>query len=269
MPRNNSERRISFCLIVLSAAIGLLVHPFYDWTGADQSRPVALLWQIPLAISFALGLFCMALPWISIERSVESNRLLKKGTGTSQISRKTGTFLQGLGASPLSQQAGTRRPFQFSLRILLSATGAIALLLGTGIRYPKVFTGLVFLFGVLMIVYCWRRFPSERWSISALLAAMYLPFGWIVFHLKVSMLLRCIWFTTSPTFLPAFFVVRNLQLNGLDYAQIAIGMALTFLELAVGLFLIHLGPKRGMVYAAMALIVSLFGAVGLDALIRM
>jgi len=235
MARNYSERRTSCCLILLSAALGLLVHPFYDWTGADQSRPVALLWQIPLSISAALGLFCIALPWIPIKRGDEF----------------------------------ARRPIQFNLRFLLLATGAIALLLATGIHYPNVFAGIMFLSAVLMIVYCWRRFPGERWSISALLATMYLPYGGVLFNLNVGMTRHFFWIAGAPALLPSFFLSEFLAQNTPNSNGILIVVALSILELAVGLALIHLGPKRGFAFAVFALIVSLFGALGLDALQRM
>lgn len=235
MAPNNSERRTAICLILLSAVLGLLVRPFYDWTGADQSRPVALLWQVPLSISAALGIFGLALPWIPIKRDVEFER----------------------------------RPLQFSLRFLLLATGAIAVLLGTGIRYPNVFTGIVGLSAVLMVVHSWWRFPVERWSISALLAAMYLPYGWFLFIVNLDLIPRFIWFATCPSFLPYYFAVTKLPLHTTYTTGTAIGMALTSLELAVGLVLIHLGPKRGIAFVVFALSVSLLGAVALDMVLRM
>jgi len=221
-------------LILLSAALGLLVHPFYDWTGADQSRPVALLWQIPLSISAALGLFGIALPWIPIKRAVEF----------------------------------AARPIQFNLRFLLLATGAIALLLATGIHYPHVFIGIAFLSIVLMVVLCWLRFPVERWSISALLSAMYLPYGGVLFNLNDGMTSQFIWFASAPAFLPSYLVIAFLTHNVPDPSRIAIGTGFTSLELALGLALIHLGPKRGFAFAVSSLIVSLFGALALDALLR-
>jgi uncharacterized protein involved in response to NO len=45
-----------FVLILISATCGWFVPAFYDWTGADQSRPSPLMWQVPLAI--AVGAFC-------------------------------------------------------------------------------------------------------------------------------------------------------------------------------------------------------------------
>lgn len=235
MVRNYSERLTACCLILLSAALGLLVHPFYDWTGADQSRPVALLWQVPLSISVALGLFCFALPWIPIQRGIET----------------------------------PRRPIRFSLRLLLLATGVIAFLLTLGIHYPNVFAGIAFLATVLMVVYCWRRFPGERWSIIALLATMYLPYVWFPFKFNPGMTSYFIWIASAPAFLPSYLVLRFLTHSTQESTFLAVGMALTSLEIAMGLALIHLGPKRGFAFVVLVLIVSLFGALGLDALLRM
>lgn len=235
MARNYSERRTACCLILLSATLGLSVHPFYDWTGADQSRPVAMLWQIPLAISAALGIFCIALRWIPIKRGVEF----------------------------------ARQPLQFNLRFLLLTTGVIALLLATGIHYPNVFAGIVILAAVLMLIRSWWRSPSQRWSISALLAAMYLPYAGILFNLNAGMHSYFIWFACAPALLPTVIASRFLPQIARDSTGLVMATLFTGLEIAIGLTLIHLGPKRGFVFVVIALVVSLFGAIGLDALMRM
>ncbi len=55
-------------LILISATCGWFVPAFYDWTGADQSRPSPLMWQVPLAVAIGAFLFSVALPWIPITR---------------------------------------------------------------------------------------------------------------------------------------------------------------------------------------------------------
>lgn len=90
---------------------------------------------------------------------------------------------------------------------------------------------------------------------------------WVVFfNLNIDMTRRLISFAIVPAIMPSYLALGPSTPNS---TLTAIAMTLTSLELAVGLFLIHLGPKRGFAFTVFALIVSLFGAVGLDMLLRM
>ncbi len=74
MKRELSPAVIMTALVIISAVIGVAIPSFYDWTGADQSRPTPSLFWVPVSL-MGLGVaFCVSLRWLKLRDTSKSNR---------------------------------------------------------------------------------------------------------------------------------------------------------------------------------------------------
>src|SRR5690606_2794588 len=94
---------ILITLILVSGISGWLIPAFYDWTGADQSRPSPLMWQVPLGVFVVALLFCGLLPWLPMRG------------WTDDVPRYS---------------------LQFQVRSLLVLTAVVAASIAVGMKYP-------------------------------------------------------------------------------------------------------------------------------------
>ena len=225
------EKWIAIGLVVLSGVLGLLVHPFYDWTGSDQSRPSPLLWRVPIILAVLCGLFCLAMPWLQISRNEV-------------------------------------RSFRFKLRDLLIATAGVGLLAVIGSRFPLLVVASVFFFVVVFVVassICGKHYRTQT---ATMFCVMYLPYLWLPFHFEFNtefselfgMLLGL------PGFLPSIFASQ--MLNQHPSETIWMPPLITSVQMVVGFVLIRVGPRWTLAYFCLLMLGSAIGSLGLNAAMR-
>lgn len=230
-------RWVNALLVVIAIATGLCIPEFYDWTGADQSRPAPVVGWIALSILAAdCGLFAW-LAWIHYSRKCSCQNA--KGTG------------------------------RFSIGQLLSATSIIAVLMVIG-RWSSRDIAAVLLH---VLVLCFSlgmaiRFSEFRWQILTVIVCQSAPFLWTLRHGSAvnSWSATYAMFFVYPAFLEAILVSSWFQQH-FD-RNVWLSMLLTASQLAVGVWLSVLGPKRAFAYCALLLTLSLFGSFVLHALMR-
>jgi hypothetical protein len=217
-------------LIAISLIVGWNIPAFYEWTDSDQSRPSPLLWKVPLTLAIGSVAFCVALPWLPI---------------TTKASSET-----------------PRKPMRFSLRTLLLITAGAAVAIPLLAKFPLVVSGIVcagtFAY---FIAFCVRN-PEHRMASTALLACMILPYAWIVGYDELDRLLPAlaVMIAGMPAFLPAAFLSQMFGQHFQESQWLA--FLLTAIELAIGIWVIRLGPKRAIAYLLLVLQVSAVGSLG-------
>lgn len=229
----NRLRGVYLSIISVSAIIGTFMRPFYDWTGADQSRASPVVLPIAIALLVVCVLFCLSLPWIR-----------------------------------LPQQFGPARPlFTFQLRRMIYWITAIAMLLALARYIPAAWiTGGMF--AVSLGYWIWLIYQQRelRLGLFALFAAMYFPFLWTVESLREQVHLVVV-VGGLPAFLPTALLGAMIQ----SHAENLVWFMFLFsaAELLVGCFLFQRQTKFGIGYAAFLLLLSTFGSFLLHSLMRM
>ncbi len=220
-----------FMLLFIAASllIGWFIPGFYAWTDSDQSRPSPLLWKVPLWSAIASAAFCMALPLLTI---------------TSKSANDT-----------------PRQPMRFAVRTLLLITAGIAMAIPLFAKFPLVASGFVCAGAfTYCIVYCVRN-PQHRLAGSALGACMILPYAWVVGYDELDRLLPAlaVMIAGMPAFLPAAFLCQLFGQHFLESQWLA--FFLTALELVIGIWMIHQGPKRTIAYLLFVTQISALGSL--------
>lgn len=231
--------RLSFPLMIAaSLLVGWFVPAFYDWTGADQSRPSPLVGRTALALTVGAVLLCVALPWL-----------------------------------PLADESGRRRfdraaRIRFKLRSMLAATAVVAVLIAALIKSPVVVSGILCAIAFGLVIRFWILHRHYRWQSGALVACMCLPFTWLLADSELDDLLPTIlWMAAGlPAFFPACFIGYLVGQNSHDVMWLSI--LLTGAEAVIGIWVIRLGPRRTIAYLTFVLLMSTFGSFGLNALVR-
>ncbi|WP_144054752.1 hypothetical protein [Rhodopirellula europaea] len=102
---------------------------------------------------------------------------------------------------------------------------------------------------------------NARLPATALLACMILPYAWVVRHEELDRILPALisMFPGMPTFYPAAIVGGWFGQPFHDSGWIA--MLLTTAELAVGIWLIRLGPKRTIAFSLLAMLTAAIGSL--------
>ncbi|MEZ6073113.1 MAG: hypothetical protein R3C10_23310 [Pirellulales bacterium] len=217
-------------LIVVSFLVGYFIPGFYDWTGSDQSRPSPLVGKTAAGLLVGATLIWAILPWVPVADD-----------------------------APGAQE---RRRIQFTSRTLLLLTTAIAIVLAVATRFPMVVSSVLCALAFCHVVWFWIRSHSHRWQTTALLACLGFPFVWVLFHDELDNLFPAIlWLAAGlPAFLPAALIGSLFGQNMNDVIWLAV--LLTGAELAVGTWLIRLGPRRTIAYLVLVLLLSTFGSFG-------
>lgn len=223
--------------IAVSLLVGCFLPAFYAWTGTGQSRPSPLIWQVPLLAAVVAAAFCAAL--IRLPIIGDSNH----------------------DSTSIEPSASAR----YCLRRLLLVTTGVGIAMAVLVKYPLV--GCLFVNASLAAFFIrfWRKYPRHRLAAIALVACMYLPFVWAVGYKQI---LPMVFFRIGvlPTFLPAAW---SSSLAGLNFRESpGMGFLLTALELAVGLWLIRLGPKRTITYLVLVLWVAFMSSIFLYGAVR-
>lgn len=222
---------IAVCLLV-----GWFIPGFYGWTDSDQSRPSPLLWKVPLWSAIGSVAFCMALPWLPI---------------------------------PIKSSNDAARPrIRFSLRTLLMLTTGVSVAIALLVKFPLVMSGIVCAGAfAYFIAFCVRN-PQHRMAAATLVACMTLPYAWVIGYRGLGRILPdlAVMFAGMPAFVPAALIGRLFRQNMLHTPWLS--LLLTALELAIGIWVIRLGPKRTIAYLLLVMQLSVLGSLFFYMLVR-
>lgn len=246
----------SYGLAIAFALAGWFIPEFYDWTGADQSRPAPVIGWIALAITAGdllaiAGLLIWHVNYQSKRKSIHP-------------------------AAVVFSDQGTTATNQFTIRHLLAFSAIIAALL-TLSRWisPTATAVIVFASVVAWAIVIAKRNRGARWWIALVVGSQFLPFLWVVRGAMESILglrssnavLSLVPMVLSlPSMFPFGFVSLFLPLDIRTNQWFFIGCSA--LSLAIGVWLSCRGPKRTLAFGLIVGTCSLFGSFILNALMR-
>lgn len=215
--------------IAVSFVVGWNIPAFYAWTDSDQSRPSPLLWQVPLGAAIVSFAFCLALPWLPI---------------ASEPAKDT-----------------SRTQMRFGLRTLLLITTAVAIATALLIQFPIVISGILCAAAFVLLIGFGVRYPQHRLAAAALLACMMLPYAWLVAYNELDRMLPTIVFMIAglPAFVPA--VLASVMIGQHFQESHWLAFLLTAVEIAIGIWIIRLGPKQTIAYLLLVMQLSLLGSL--------
>lgn len=234
-------------LLVGILIIGLMIPTFYEWSGADQNRSSPQTVRTLRLVAVFLLIFLLALPWIPSKRPVEIKADLDAD------------------ADPTP---GPRR-FQFNVRTLLIAMSLVAVAIVALGSYRLDFCVLLIIASLAFCMWSVTHCLSWKWQMATLVGCMYFPWAWAFIdksihkNLDWNMLIAAF---GLPSFVPSMFLARLVDRRIEDSPWILI--VLTAIELAIGFWMIRLGPKRTIVWMIAVVCCSLLGSMFLDAGMR-
>ena len=209
--------------------MGWSLPAFYDWTGSDQSSPSPLIGRFYRGLTLGGVLVCLALPLLPIKAEAEDR--------------------------------GGNSSTRFRIRSLLLFTAVIAVLLALSVKFPLLVSSLisatVLALAIRYVVYQ----PADRWSVAALLGCMYFPYVWVFGYdefdrINGHLLRTCL---GLPTLFPAAYFGRWVL--GIDALRTYwLPMLMTAAELAIGIWLIWLGPRLAIAAFVFAMLMSVFSS---------
>jgi hypothetical protein len=222
-------------LIGVSLIIGWFIPWFYEWTESDQSRPSPLLWKVPVSMVIASVLFCLALPWLPIK--------------------------------PQSSSDAPQTRIRFSVRTLLIITAGIAIAIPVIAKIPLIASGILCAGAYASLTALGVRNSQHRMAAVALIGCMTLPFIWIIGYGELGRILPelAVIFAGMPAFIPAALTCRLSGLNMHDANWLL--FLFTALEIAIGIWMIRLGPKRTIAYLLFVMHLSALGSLALHMLV--
>lgn len=222
-------------LIVLSGLFGWFVPEFYDWSGADQSRPSPWLLGVPLGMLGISLLGCAALPWISL--------------------------------SAWTDPAAAGKT-QFGIRGAMMLTLAVAVGIAAGMRYPQLLSAAFILSAIALLFRRAFRVPRQRYALAALVACLVLPGLWVFRNPQFtgSLVDAFIGIASIPSVFPMALLASILKSNQHEMAWMAPIMTAGWLLL--GMFLVGKGEKRSIAYMTFMMHLSLISSIVLHAFTR-
>jgi len=232
-------KHVFFPLLVLGCLfVGLMIPTFYDWSGAGQrhSTPAAqqALWAL---VSFGV-LSWFVIPWLP------------------------------LNVSFLTEAQDDSGPFQFNIKMLLAITTIIAVMIAGLLNGPAVFGILLWVVAFVGASLMVSNQLSWKWQFSALLAIMYLPFAWLLFPETNRTLGWEVVFISIgiPAFLPTAVVASSFDQH--PGQMFWLYFVLTAIEAAIGFRLIRTGQRRTAAYFVLVMLLSVYGSIFLNAVMR-
>lgn len=225
-----------------AALIGFFIPAYYDWSGADQSRPSP--W-IPAAIGtlFAFSLLVsLGLLWGH-----------SKG-------------LVWLSAS--EQRLRLKRPWDGFTMACVALVIAVALAALKLASFAVIWSFIALLCVLAWCVYHAWLYPRLRWPMLALVFGCGLSFLWILVG-KYSQDGNpgvLLFLPGAPMLLPAGYTGMLLGVNLHEVVWLAnIYMALVY---ALGVGLMHIGQKRAIAFTLFMIVISIASSFGFHAMIR-
>lgn len=242
-------RGLGIALAIGSVLAGWLMSEFYDWTGADQSRPAPVVGWIALGIAVADVVLILGLYILHLYSRQKPGDPSKKNA-LQYVPRR--------GGIP-----------QFSLSQLLGAVTVIALLLVIGrLGSTLVVAWVAFASALAWAIWIGIRNAQTRLRIALILWLQYTPFLWLIRkpgrwidYLELFGMLPAF-----PTFFPSIYLNALFQIH--FQSGHWIGILFTALSLAIGTWLACLGRKRTLAFALVTMTFSIFGSFMLHAALR-
>ena len=232
--------RLRWVIMALAIVGGLSMSSFYDWSGEDQSRAAPIVRWLALGLVAINLSACAGLIWYSRNR-------------------------------PATTEAThpARPKFRFGIIGIMAATTLVAIAVAAQVRF-NISVGTLLVVAVTAYA-LWTAFKrsEHRWAICALLTCTWAPFLWIFRwpEFKGVMLHVLQMMAQAPSLMVAGWISMLTRRNFPDVMQFC--SLCTAIELSIGLWLIHLGPRRGLAYTLWVLMLSLFSSFLLQALARM
>jgi hypothetical protein len=224
-------------IILFSLFIGLTIPAYYDWSGADQSRPSPWIPGAALALLAGVGLVSGILAWMHYRLKVSSRDPVAGGWYC--------CLFAIIGLIPTSALALWQRP-----------------ILVTAASYS--------LLGIVLLWCLWDVFKHARLRLplGMLLATFYFPFLWIFVgrfadEFRIEMLAAI---GGMPMIFPAGWIgyLFGARIDGFMW----LANCLTAIVLATGLGLMHGGEKRTFAYSLLVVAISAMGSMALHSAIR-
>lgn len=247
---------IGLVLTLAMALAGWFIPEFYDWTGADQSRPAPIVAWIALAI--AAGDLLAILGLLVWHVTISSTGVAQPAVGV------------------IASDPRTRISNQFSIRQLLLVSAIIALLLAAS-RWisPTATAAIAFALVAVWALVVAKRNRGARWWIAFIVCSQFLPFLWLgrgtlesfSGHRASDAVLSLIPMSMSlPSLFPFGLLGMWLSLDIRTDQWFFI--CCSALNLVFGVWLSCQGPKRTLAYGLTIGTCSLFGSFILNALMR-
>lgn len=228
---------ISMGIILLSMFIGLAIPAYYDWSGADQSRPSPWIpgaaFVLLAGVALASGIFA----WMHYRLQVSSRDPVAGGWIC--------CLFAVLGLIPASVLALSQRP-------ILATAASYSLL------------GIVLLWCLLDVF----KHARLRLPLGVLLASAYFPFLWIFMgryanEFRIEMLAAI---GGMPMIFPAGWIgyIFGARIDAFMW----LANCLTAIVIATGLGLIHAGEKRTFAYSLFVVLIAAMGSMALHSALR-
>ena len=191
-----------------------MIPIFYEWSGADQSRPSP---HFQTAFFAVVG--CMVLAWIALPLLPQRDSLV------------VAEFKQSEPPDRLSN-------FQFNLRTLIAVTSFIAMAVAGLTSFRLVTIVWIASMGIFCATWFVMHDLSKRWKLAALLGCMYFPYAWVLVPNTISKFGPEHVFPALglPMFVPSILLAGLVGQRGDEHAWLL--LLLTLVEFAIGVWLI-------------------------------
>jgi hypothetical protein len=230
-------KTVFFPLFVLGCFIfGWMIPNFYDWSGANQSRSSPAFDEATWSLLGFGVLSWLFIPWLPMKE-------------------------------PSLDDA--KKPFQFNLRMLLAVTTIVAIGIASATHFTIAFCISLWVIAFVATSRMVAKDLTWRRQLAALLACMYFPYVWTLFPGTFKGLSWTIVFNAVglPTFFPTFFLCGFFGTRSEE--MVWLWILLTLVEVAIGAWLIRTGARRTITYFVVVMLMSIYGSMFLNALVRM
>lgn len=222
-------------LMACSLFVGGYIPAFYDWSGADQSRPAAVMAYVAIGLIVCCLLTCIALRWLPMPAPQVQPRF------------------QWLRFVPWVVAVGLFAAVAWHLVSPATSMNAIGVV---PLSIALVCTGLD-----------WTASRGVRWRIVSLIGCLYLPFFWVTNPQIVKGFGGNLGIVVGmPALLPAAFASRLFNFYAEHHWWTL--AAVTSIEILIGLWMIHRGTRSALAWSILMFLQSALSSLALNALIR-
>ena len=222
-------------LVLGCFVVGWTIPTFYEWTDSNQGRPAPELVQAAWSLVGFGILSWFVIPWLPMEAAAGKDK---------------------------------NNPFQFNLRLLFTITTITAILIAGISNGPVAFCCLLWVVAFVAASLMVAKELSWKWQLGALLACMYFPFAWVlVWKFENVGWTALIGVIGLPALLPGATVAGIFGKHPDQFIWLYI--LLTAVEVAIGYWLIRRGPRHATAYLVFAMLMSMYGSMFLNIVMRM